>query len=93
QNMMNPIMKSEKAGRRNAIAGNSGKAGLRKLVKKAIDGHLPSMREVLKRCEDHGLIAPPKAAEGGGVVTVPQGRDLNEWLDEVTEWVPADQCD
>jgi Family of unknown function (DUF5681) len=68
-------------------------AGFRKLVKKAVDGHLPSMREVLRRCEDYGLIAPPKAAEDGGVVIAPPGRDFYEWLDEVTEWVPAHECD
>ena len=66
-------------------------ASFRQLAKKAIDGHLPSIKQFQKCCEKYGVIAPPAPEESGGVVVAPKGVDLRDWLDEVTEWVPADE--
>ena len=66
-------------------------ASVRQLIKKAIGGHLPSIKRVLRYFEDYGAIAPPKPESGGGVVTAPKGVDFYDWIDEVTELVPADE--
>jgi len=66
-------------------------ASFRQLAKKAINGHLPSIKQFLKCCEEYGVIAPPTPEEDGGVVVAPEGVDLHAWLDEVTEWVPTDE--
>ena len=47
------------------------------------------IRKFLRTCEEYGVIAPSSQREGG-VVFAPKGVDLDEWLDSVTEWVPAD---
>jgi len=64
-------------------------ASFRQVAIRAIEGHLPSIRKFLRTCEEYGVIAPSPQREGG-VVFAPKGVDLDEWLDSVTEWVPAD---
>ena len=65
---------------------------LRKLTKKAVDGHLPSIRNFIETCEEYEIfVPPPPAATGGGVVRAPKGVDFYEWLESVTEMVPSDE--
>jgi hypothetical protein len=66
-------------------------ATLRKLTKKAVDGHLPSIRNFIETCEEYEIFVPPPAATGGGVVRAPKGVDFYEWLESVTEMVPSDE--
>jgi hypothetical protein len=66
-------------------------AGLRKLAKRAVDGHLPSILKFTKICEEYEILAPPPAATGGGVIFAPKGVDYGEWLESVTELVPIDE--
>lgn len=63
---------------------------VRQIARKAIDGHLPSIRQFLSLCESFGVIAPPKPAVGGGVVVAPAGVSPQEWLEEVGEWISVD---
>ena len=67
-------------------------AGLRKGAKRAVDGHLPSILKFIRICEEYGVIAPPPAEEGGGVITAPKGVNFHEWLESVTELVPIDEA-
>ena len=66
-------------------------ASLRQLAKKAVEGHLPSIKQFLKLCEDYRAMAAPEPEQGGGVVFAPKGVDLEDWLDQVTEWVPDEK--
>ena len=66
-------------------------AGFRKIAKRAVEGHLPSILKFIKICEEYGVLAPPPAATGGGVFVAPKGVDFHEWLESVTEWVPVDE--
>ena len=66
-------------------------AGLRKIAKKAVDGHLPSILKFIRICEEYGVLAPPPAATGGGVIIAPKGVDFGEWFESVTEEVPVDE--
>ena len=65
-------------------------AGLRKVAKKAVDGHLPSILKFIRICEEYRVIVPPPVERGGGVITAPKGVDLHEWLESVTEEVPIE---
>ena len=67
-------------------------AGLRKLAKRAVDGHLPSILKFIRICEEYGVLAPPPAATGGGVIRAPKGVNFYEWLESVTEEVPIDEA-
>ena len=67
-------------------------AGLRKLAKRAVDGHLPSILKFIRISEEYGVIAPPLAEQGGGVIVAPKGVDFYEWLESVTEEVPIDEA-
>ncbi len=49
--------------------------------------------EFLKLCESYDLLVPPPANQGGGVIIAPKGVDFDEWLESVTEWVPASSPD
>ena len=49
-------------------------AGFRKLAKRAVGGHLPSILMFIKICEEYGVLAPPPAVTGGGVIVAPKGR-------------------
>ena len=64
---------------------------LRKLTKKAVDGHLPSIRNFIETCEEYEIFVPPPAVTGGGVFVAPKGVDFYEWLESVTEMVPSDE--
>ena len=66
-------------------------ASFRRLTKRAVDGDLPAIRKCLKTCEQYGVIAPQPLEVGGGVVAAPEGIDVHDWLDRVTEWVPTDE--
>ncbi len=66
-------------------------ASLRKLAKRAVGGHLPSILKFIKICEEYRIIAPPPAVTGGGVFVAPKGVDFYEWLESVTEMVPSDE--
>ena len=66
-------------------------ASLRKLARRAVGGHLPSILKFIKICEEYRIIAPPPAATGGGVIVAPKGVDFHEWLESVTELVPVDE--
>ena len=67
-------------------------AGLRKLARRAVDGHLPSILKFIRVCEEYGVLAPPPAATVGGVIRAPKGVDFHEWLESVTEEVPIDEA-
>ena len=67
-------------------------AGLRKLVKRAVDKDLRAILKFVKYCEEYGAFAPPSAATGGGVVRAPKGVNFHEWLESVTEEVPIDEA-
>ncbi len=67
-------------------------AGLRQRAQRALAGHLPSIIKFVKICEEYGVIAPPPAIRGGGVVVAPKGVNFQEWLNSVTEEVPVDEA-
>ncbi len=58
-------------------------ASLRKLAKRAIGGHLPSILKCIKVCEEYEILAPPPVATGGGVFRAPKGVDFYEWLESL----------
>ncbi len=66
-------------------------ASLRKLAKRAVDKDLPAIRKFVRVCEEYGVLAPPPAANGGGVFRAPKGVDFYDWLESVTEIVPVDE--
>ena len=66
-------------------------AGFRKIAKRAVEGHLPSILKFIRICEEYGVLAPPPAATGGGVIFAPKGMEVHEWLESVTEEVPVDE--
>ena len=65
--------------------------GLRKIAKRALDGHLPSNLKFIKICEEYGALKPPPAATGGGVILLPNGMSLDEWFERAAEEAPGDQ--
>ncbi len=67
-------------------------AGLWKLAKRAVDKDLRAILKFVKYCEEYGVIAPPSAVTGGGVVRAPKGVNFHEWLESVTEDVPIDEA-
>ena len=67
-------------------------AGLRKLAKRAVDGHLPSILKFIRVCEEYGVLTPPPAATVGGVIRAPKGVNFYEWVESVTEEVPIDEA-
>lgn len=87
--ILDSSVKARIGGKETTVSGFE--ATFRQVSKKAIGGDLHAIKQFLKICEDYGEIAPPKPAKGGGVVHAPPGVDLHDWLDEVTEWVPADE--
>ena len=67
---------------------------VRKLVERGLKHKdLKATLEFLQLCESFGLMVPPPADEGGGVVVAPRGVDFHEWLESVTELVPASSLD
>ena len=67
-------------------------ASLRQLVRKALSKNLPAILKFIRICEESGVIAPPLAVTGGGVLTAPKGVNFQEWLNRVTEEVPVDEA-
>ncbi len=70
---------------------DSFEAGLRKIAKRAIDGHLPSILKFIKICEEYGFLKPPPAATSGGVRLAPAGMSVEEWFERGTEEAPGDE--
>ena len=67
-------------------------ASLRQLARKALGGNLRAIVRFVKNCEEYGVLVPPPADAGGGVIRAPRGVDFHEWLDSDTELVPADEA-
>ncbi len=68
--------------------------GVRRLVERGLkQGNLDAIREFLELCESFRLLVPPQVDHGGGVVVAPKGVNFHEWLESVTEWVPATSPD
>ncbi len=68
--------------------------GLRRLVERGLkQSDLNAILEFLQVCETFGLMVPPPVDDGGGVVVAPRGVNLQEWLESVTELVPASSLD
>ncbi len=70
---------------------DSFEAGLRKIAKRALDGHLPSSLKFIKICEEYGALKPPPVAIGGGVICLPNGMSLDEWFERDTEEALGDE--
>ncbi len=66
-------------------------AGLRKTAKRAIEKDLRAILKFIRICEEYGVLVPPPAATGGGVIIAPKGVDFHEWFESVTEEVPVDE--
>lgn len=68
--------------------------GVRRLVERGLKRKdLNAILEFLELCESHQLLVPPPVNQGGGVILVPKGVDFDEWLESVTELVPASSPD
>ena len=67
-------------------------ASLRQLAKRALAGDIRAIIRFIKFCEQYGVVKPPPAVSGGGVIVAPKGVDLHEWLDSVTDVVPIDEA-
>ena len=64
--------------------------GVRRLVERGLKHkNLPAILEFLELCESYGLMVPPPVEYGGGVVTVPEGVDSDEWIERFLESVSA----
>jgi len=60
---------------------NSYEAILRSMLKRALGGHVPSMIEFVKLCDEHGILAQPAQAKGG-VLIIPKEVDYEAgWWD------------
>ncbi len=67
---------------------------VRRLVERGLKRKdLNAILEFLKLCESYQLLVPPPANQGGGVIIAPKGVDFFEWLESVTELVPASSPD
>ena len=68
--------------------------GVRRLVERALkQKDLNATLEFLKLCESFRLLVPPPVDPGGGVICAPKGIRAHEWLESVTELVPASSPD
>jgi len=68
--------------------------GVRRLVEGGLKHkELNAILEFLDLCVSLGLLVPPAAEQGGGVLTAPKGVNFHEWLESVTEWVPDSSPD
>ncbi len=64
----------------------------RKLVERGLkQNDLNAILEFLELCETAGILVSPPFDHGGGVIVVPKGVNFHEWLESVTELVPASQ--
>ncbi len=66
-------------------------AGFRQLTAKALNKDLRAIIAFVKLCETYGVMAPPPAETGGGVMRAPKGVDFHEWLESVKVEVPIDE--
>ncbi len=68
--------------------------GVRRLIERALkQGNLPAILEFIALCETFRLLVPPPVDHGGGVIVAPKGVDFTEWIESVTELVPATSPD
>ena len=68
--------------------------GVRRLVERGLkQKDLNAILELVGLCESYRLLVPPPADHGGGVVVAPKGVDFTEWIESVTELVPATSQD
>ena len=68
--------------------------GVRRLVEGGLKNKdLKAILEFLDLCESFGLMVPPSVEEGGGVIVAPRGVNFREWVESVTEMVPASLLD
>ena len=68
---------------------DSFEAGLRKIAKRALDGHLPSNLKFIKICEEDGALPPPPAATAGGAILPPDAMGLEDGFEGATAEGPA----
>ncbi len=67
---------------------------VRRLVERGLkQKDLNSILEFLELCELFRLLVPPPVDQGGGVIVAPKGVNFHEWLESVTELVPASSLD
>jgi hypothetical protein len=67
---------------------------VRRLVERGLkQNNLNAILEFLELCETHRLLVPPEIDRGGGVLVAPRGVKFHEWLESVTELVPATWSD
>ena len=67
---------------------------VRRLVERGLkQKNLNAILEFLRLCESSRLLALPPVDHGGGVIVAPKGVNFHEWLESVTEWVPATSPD
>ncbi len=64
--------------------------GVRRLVERGLkQKDLTAILEFLELCESFRLMVPQPVDHGGGVIHAPKGVVMSEWLESVTELVPA----
>ena len=63
----------------------------RKLAQKAVAGDFRAISKFIRLCEEYSLITPPSNKNEGGVIFAPSGVDFHEWLESVTEEIPAEE--
>ena len=67
---------------------------VRRLVERGLkQNNLNAILEFLRLCETFRLLVPPPVNHGGGVVVAPKGVNFHEWIESVTELVPATSPD
>lgn len=68
--------------------------GVRRLVERGLrHKDLNAILEFLELCESFHLLVRPPVDHGGGVIRAPKGVDFYEWLESITELVPATSPD
>jgi hypothetical protein len=67
---------------------------VRRLVERGLKHKdLHAILKYLDLCESLRLLVPPAVEEGGGVIVAPKGVNFHEWVESVTEMVPASLLD
>ena len=67
---------------------------VRRLVERGLkQKDLNAILEFLGLCESYRLLALPPDDHGGGVIVAPKGVNFHEWIESVTELVPATSPD
>ena len=63
---------------------------VRQLVKRGLaEKNLNAILEFLDLCQEYGVMKLPLVDLDGSVIVAPKGVDFHEWVDSVTEMVPA----